>query len=91
MAPVVFANLLASQLAKTYPDASLAAPFGAVAGGSVLGDVSLANALRPWYQFDTAQEYFVFTTLMTLVVAAAFVVVARRFNRAQAAADAARP
>ena len=40
----------------------------------------------PLPQFGTAQAYFLTLTISLLVVAAAFVVVARRFNAAQAAA-----
>jgi POT family proton-dependent oligopeptide transporter len=84
-APVFFANLLSSQLAKTYPDGGHLAPFAGVGGGLVAGDPGLRAALWPWYQFGTAIGYFVTLAVLLLVVAAAFVVVARRFNRLQAA------
>jgi dipeptide/tripeptide permease len=75
--PIFFANLLSSQLAKTYPEA--------VKEGQV--PKTPAFELYGWkffdlYQFPTAQAYFLFLTVLVLVVAVAFVFVARRFNRA---------
>ena len=76
--PVFFANLLSSQLAKTYPNTVKP------------GETVKAPAFElykyeffPIPQFDTAQAYFLALTVGLLVVAAGFVVVARKFNRAQ--------
>ncbi len=81
--PIFFANLLSSQLAKAYPDTAHLAPFVSVVGGLIGTDRGLADATRPAYQFPTAQGYFLMLTVLVLVVTAAFVLVARRFNRTQ--------
>jgi POT family proton-dependent oligopeptide transporter len=84
--PVFFANLLSSQLAKTYPNT--------VKPGEAVKPPAFelyGVEFFPLPQFPTAQAYFLSLTAGLLVVTAAFVVVARRFNRAQAAAEAARP
>lgn len=83
--PIFVANLLSSQLAKTYPDTKHVSPFGAVAGGMVGADTGVVEVYRPWYQFPTAQGYFLFLTVLVLVVAVAFVFVAKRFNKANEA------
>ncbi len=79
--PIFFANLLSSQLAKTYPNT-------VKPGEEVKAPVFELYGVRFFElpQFTTAQEYFLFLTGLLLVVAAAFVVVARRFNQAQARA-----
>ena len=87
--PIFVANLLSSQLAKTYPDASHLSPFGTVIGGPVGANRVLADDLRPWYQFPTAQAYFLALAVLVLVVAGGFVLVARSFNRATEASRAA--
>lgn len=87
--PIFFANLLSSQLAKTYPDTAHLSPFGAVVGGPVGANKGLAEAFRPWYQFPTAQAYFLTLAVLVLVVAGAFMLVARGFNKANEASRAA--
>ena len=74
--PIFFANLLSSQLAKTYPNTVKP------------GEVAKAPAFElygreffPIPQFTTAQAYFLCLAVLLLVVTAAFVLVARRFNR----------
>ena len=76
--PIFFANLLSSQLAKTYPNTVKQ------------GDVVKAPVFElykveffPIPQFATAQAYFLSLAVLLLVVATAFVFVDRRFNRAQ--------
>lgn len=79
--PIFFANLLSSQLAKTYPNT--------VKPGEVAKPPTFelyGVEFFPLPQFANAQGYFLALTLTLLVVAAAFVFVAMRFNRAQARA-----
>jgi len=76
--PIFVANLLSSQLAKTYPNT--------VKPGEVVKPPAFelyGVEFFPLPQFPTAQAYFLFLTCLLLVVAAAFAVVAARFNRAQ--------
>jgi POT family proton-dependent oligopeptide transporter len=82
--PIFVANLLSSQLAKTYPNT-------VKPGEEVKAPVFELYGQRFFElpQFRTAQEYFLFLTVLLLVVAAAFVVVAKRFNRAQSGEPAA--
>jgi POT family proton-dependent oligopeptide transporter len=81
MVPVFFANLLSSQLAKTYPNT-------VKPGEAVKAPVFELYKVEffPIPQFNTAQEYFLTLAVGLMVVAAVFVVVARRFNAAQARA-----
>ena len=79
--PIFVANLLSSQLAKTYPNTVKP------------GEVAKPPAFElygveffPLPQFPNAQAYFLGLTGLLIVVAAAFVVVAARFNRTQARA-----
>jgi POT family proton-dependent oligopeptide transporter len=81
--PIFVANLLSSQLAKTYPNTVKS------------GETAKAPAFELYGvkffdlpQFATAQDYFLFLAGLLLVVATAFVFVARRFNRTQGAATA---
>ena len=80
--PVFFANLLSSQLAKTYPNAVKPGEMAKVPVFELYG-----VEFFPIPQFATAQAYFLTLTVALLVAAAAFVGVARRFNRAQARAS----
>jgi dipeptide/tripeptide permease len=79
--PIFFANLLSSQLAKTYPNT--------VKPGEVV-KAPMFELYKveffPIPQFATAQGYFLFLAVLLLVVAGAFVLVARRFNRTAEAA-----
>jgi proton-dependent oligopeptide transporter, POT family len=77
-APVFFANLLSSQLAKTYPNTVKPGEAAKTPAFELYG-----REFFPIPQFGTAQEYFLTLAVGLLVVAAAFVLVARRFNRAQ--------
>jgi POT family proton-dependent oligopeptide transporter len=76
--PVFFANLLSSQLAKTYPNTVKP---GETVKAPVFELYKYEFFAIP--QFHSAQAYFLALTVGLLVVAAAFVVVARRFNRSQ--------
>ena len=76
--PVFFANLLSSQLAKTYPNSVKPGETVKAPVFELYGHEFFAIP-----QFETAQAYFLALTGGLLVVAAAFVVVARKFNRAQ--------
>jgi dipeptide/tripeptide permease len=76
--PIFFANLFSSQLAKTYPNT--------VKPGEVVKSPVFELYGTKFFelpQFSTAQAYFLFLTIALLVVTVAFVVIARRFNRAQ--------
>ncbi|MCU0703180.1 MAG: MFS transporter [Fimbriiglobus sp.] len=75
--PIFVANLLSSQLAKTYPEVVKLGETPKVPAFELYG-VKFFDL----YQFPTAQAYFLFLTVLVLAVAAAFVVVARQFNRA---------
>lgn len=75
--PIFFANLLSSQLAKTYPNtvkpgAEVKAPAFELYGVKFF-DLP---------QFATAQAYFLFLAVLVTVVAGAFLFVAWRFNKA---------
>lgn len=76
--PVFLANVFASQLAKTYPNT--VGP-GEAASTPVFKAFGFEFFGIP--QFGTAQGYFLAMTAILLAVTVAFVVVARRFNRAQ--------
>jgi hypothetical protein len=65
-------------LAKTYPNTVKPGETVKAPAFELYG-----RELFPIPQFDTAQGYFLALTVGLLVVAAAFVVVARKFNRAQ--------
>ncbi len=82
--PIFVANLLSSQLAKTYPETAHMLPFQAVIGPVVGVDSAVVQGLRPWYHFPSVPAYFLFLTLLVLVVAGAFVLVAKRFNKGTA-------
>lgn len=79
--PIFFANLLSSQLAKTYPEAVKEEEVPKTPAFE-LYKVKFFDL----FQFPTAQGYFLFLTVLVLVVAAAFVVVAWRFNKASGGA-----
>lgn len=75
--PIFVANLLSSQIAKTYPEAEKP------------GEMAKTPAFELYQvkffdlpQFPNAQTYFLFLTLLILAVAGAFGLVARRFNKA---------
>lgn len=76
--PIFFANLLSSQLAKTYPNAVKP---GEVAKAPVFELYGRQFFELP--QFGNAQSYFLTLAVTLLVVAAAFGLVAKKFNRAQ--------
>ena len=78
MVPIFLANVFASQLAKTYPST--------VKPGEAVKEPVFELFGAQFFtipQFATAQGYFLAMTGIRLVVTVAFVVVARRFNRAQ--------
>lgn len=79
--PIFFANLLSSQLAKTYPNTPKPGEVPKTPAFELYGTQFFTLP-----QFPTPQAYFLALCGLLLVVAAAFVVVAARFNRAQARA-----
>lgn len=81
LVPVFLGNVLASQLAKTYPNTVGPGETPTTPAFELFG-----HEFFHLPQFGTAQGYFLFWAITLLVVTAAFVVVARRFNRAQARA-----
>ncbi len=78
LVPVFLANVLASQLAKTYPSA---VKEGEVVKAPLFNPFGLELFTIP--QFPTAQGYFLAMTITLLVVTGAFVFVAKRFNRTE--------
>lgn len=84
MVPIFLANLLTSQLAKTYPNS--------VKPGEVVKEPVFelfGKEFFPIPQFHTAQGYFLAMTIALVVVGFAFIIVARRFNRVQAKVETA--
>ena len=75
--PIFFANLLSSQLAKTYPNTVKPGEEVKTPAFELYG-VKFFDL----FQFPTAQAYFLFLTVLVVVVTAAFVFVAWRFNKA---------
>ena len=77
--PIFLANVLTSQLAKTYPNS--------VKPGEIVKEPVFELFGKQFFtlpQFSTAQQYFLAMTVALVVAGLIFIFVARRFNQLQA-------